>query len=188
MKKYVLTMILGLIVPFGIMAQDLSFGIKAGGNLATLTNNDDFDTRFGVHFGAVANWELSEVFSIQPELLYSAQGYKQDFNGQEVRGKIDYFNIPLMASYDVIDDLSIQVGPQIGLNLRSEVDVEGQGTSTFNVNDVDLSAVFGLQLDIDDSFFVQARYGLGLREVQLNSDFKNSVFSVSLGFMFEGRD
>ena len=188
MKKFMLLLILGGMLSTEALAQDLTFGIKAGINLSTLTQEDDFTTRIAPHFGVALDWAVSEEFSVQPELLYSSQGYKQDFNGQDIRGKIDYFNVPVLASYEIIDDLSIQAGPQIGINIRSEVDVEGQGTGNINVNDVDVSAVFGLQLEIDDSFFAQARYGLGLREVPLNSDFKNSVISVSLGFFFDKPD
>ncbi|NNK86780.1 MAG: PorT family protein [Flavobacteriaceae bacterium] len=185
MKKIIQIVILSTVFPCGMIAQDLTFGAKAGGNLATLTNNDDYEAKFGLHFGAVAEWEISDDFSIQPELLYSAQGYKRDIEGRTLRAKIDYLNIPLMASYEVIDDVCLMAGPQIGLNLRAELEGEGQEGQRIPVNDVDASAVFGIQVEVDDSFFIQARYAMGLSEIRTNIDEKHSVFSVSLGFFFD---
>ena len=185
MKKNILLMILSIIFSNEISAQDLTFGAKAGGNLATLTNNDEYESKFGMHFGAVAEWELSDDFSIQPELLYSAQGYERELEGRTLRAKIDYFNIPIMLSYELIDDVCLMAGPQIGLNLRADLEGEGQEDQRIPANDVDASAVFGLQVEVDDSFFIQARYAMGLSEIRTNIDEKHSVFSLSMGFFFD---
>ena len=79
-------------------------------------------------------------------------------------------------------------GPQIGLNIRAELEGEGQEAQRLNVNDVDASAVFGIQIKVDDSFFIQGRYALGLSEVRFNQDEKHSVFSLSIGFFFDTVD
>lgn len=54
------------------------FGVKAGLNLASVTGDftDDFDGRASLHFGVVAEFKISDVFSFQPELIYSSQGAK----------------------------------------------------------------------------------------------------------------
>ena len=36
------------------------------------------DSRTSIHLGVTAEIAISDVFSIQPELLYSGQGYKAD--------------------------------------------------------------------------------------------------------------
>ncbi|MBT8259480.1 MAG: PorT family protein [Bacteroidia bacterium] len=185
MKKIMLMLVLSSMFLNELVAQDLTFGAKAGVNLSTLTNNDDYDSRYGIHFGAVAEWEISDKFSLQPELLYSGQGYKRDLEGRTLRGKIDYLNIPLMASVEVMNDVSLMAGPQIGINLRAELDGEGQEIQRLTVNDVDASVVFGIQIDVDASFFIQGRYALGLSEVRINQEEKHSVFSVSMGFYFD---
>ncbi len=133
----------------------------------------------------MADIKFSENFSIQPEFVYSAQGYEQIFNDQDVKAKIDYFNIPILIDYTVIDGLSVQVGPQIGINLRAELEGESQETSKIFVKNIDFSTVVGMQYDIDDSFFIQGRYALGLSEVRVNSESKHSVFSISLGFFID---
>ncbi|NNF81747.1 MAG: PorT family protein, partial [Flavobacteriaceae bacterium] len=60
MKKIMLMLVLSSMFLNELVAQDLTFGAKAGVNLSTLTNNDDYDSRYGIHFGAVAEWEISD--------------------------------------------------------------------------------------------------------------------------------
>ena len=102
MRFFSLLIIGGFLCFNTVGAQELTFGAKVGGNLATLTNNDEYDQKFGMHFGAVGELELSDNLSLQPELLYSAQGYKRDFEGRTIRAKIDYLNLPLLFSYELI--------------------------------------------------------------------------------------
>ena len=168
----------------GLYGQGVNFGAKAGLNASNFTNNDDFNTKIGLHFGAVANIYISEKFSFQPELFYSAQGYNSDFNGQDVRAKIDYFNLPFLVDYKINDNISLQVGPQIGFNIRSEITVENQENVSAFVNDIDMSASFGLQYKFDSGFFTQARYVMGINDVSRTESYKNSVISLSIGFFF----
>ena len=88
----------------------------------------------------------------------------------------------------MFENVRITAGPQIGINIREELDGEGQETQRLNVNSVDASAVFGIQIEVDESFFIQGRYALGLSEVRLNRDEKHSVFSLSLGFFIDKAD
>ena len=168
-------------------AQNVVFGAKAGGNLATLTGNSDFEYKFGAQFGAVANIALSLDFSLQPELFYSAQGYRRNENGVRETGKIDYFNLPVLINFRVAEGFSLQAGPQLGVNIRNEREVEGgigDNTALF-INDIDFSAALGLQYFFDASFFAQARYTFGLSEVVRNLNQRHSVISLSFGFFFD---
>jgi len=183
MKNITLTLLLLGIT--NTYAQMSSFGFKVGANFATLTNNDNFDSKFGFNFGAVGDIELSNTLSWQPEILYSAQGYEGTFNNEDVRAKIDYFIIPMMLDYEFVNNLSIQAGPQFGFNIRSEREIGTQEPQNLNVRGVDVSAAFGLQYFFDSNFFIQGRYALGLNEVVINEDNQNSVFSFSVGFFVD---
>ena len=185
MKNVLIVLIFIVLTGSTVNAQGITFGVKAGGNLAKFTNNDEFEFKFGPHFGAVADIEISEVFSLQPELLFSAQGYNQDFNGQRVKAKVDYFNIPIMASYMIAEGLRLQAGPQVGINLRKDIEVDDVEQSSIFVNDVDVSAIFGFQYMIDKSFFTQLRGAVGLTEIVTNLDQKHFVISLSFGFLFD---
>ena len=89
-KLFTITMAL---VAFTISAQNITFGAKAGLNFASMAGDDadGLDGRTSFHLGVTAEIEMSDTFSIQPELLYSGQGYTID---GDVTGKVDYINLP----------------------------------------------------------------------------------------------
>ena len=192
MKNQILFILCIALSLTAISAQNIIFGAKIGGNLATFGGEsanselENIDPKFGLNFGAVATIELSDAFSLQPELFYSAQGYKRDVDGLKSKAMIDYFHLPILVDLTVVEGLSLQAGPQLGINIRKELEVDGQENSSGpNVNDFEASAAFGLQYTSDANFFVQARYTMGLSEVFLNDEAKSSVFSFSIGFFFD---
>ena len=75
MKRVVLVLA-ALVLCFTVNAQGVDLGLKAGMNLSTFSGDDtdDLSSKIGIHIGAVANIAISEVFSVQPEVVYSAQG------------------------------------------------------------------------------------------------------------------
>ncbi len=65
----------------GAKAQDVKFGAKAGLNVAYFISNTESDIagpKYNFHLGGTAEIKLTDKFSIQPELLYSAQGLTFD--------------------------------------------------------------------------------------------------------------
>jgi hypothetical protein len=193
MKNQILFILCFALTLTSISAQNIRFGAKVGGNFATFggerANSDlaDIDPKFGLNFGAVASIKISNAFSIQPELYYSAQGYKNEVEGIKSKAMIDYFNVPILADLTLADGLSVQAGPQIGINIRKELEDDGlENTgSNLNVNDIEVAAAFGLQYKFDGNFFIHARYAMGLSEVFINDTAKSSVFSFSIGFLFD---
>lgn len=197
MKKVLLFLVLGMFGMASVNSQ-IKFGAKAGVNFADITgkNVDSFDGRTSFHFGAVAEIEISEKFSFQPELIYSSQGsdYSEDFEGQSFEGtvKVDYLNIPLMAKYYIMEGLSIEGGPQIGflLSAKDEYD-DGEDDLKDFLKSTDFGINFGLGYKLDNGLFFSARYNLGLSDNLDNSEFesegaeyKNSVIQLSVGYFF----
>lgn len=146
MKK--LLLIVGVAVfTLSTQAQEVRMGVKAGLNMASIGGDDtgDAKSRTGFHIGGLVEIPISEKFSVQPELLYSAQGakeeYSESFNEPGFSGtikatdklKLDYINIPIMAKYYVIDGLAIEAGPQIGFLMSAkesaELDISGDWPS-----------------------------------------------------------
>ncbi len=139
-----------------VNAQDFKFGAKAGINLANLRNNGETtDSRPSIHFGLVAEYKLSEQFTVQPELLYSGQGAKGKSYVDEldITLKFDYLNLPIMFKYYV--------------------------TST------DFGFNFGLGFKVNKNLFFDARYNLGLSDISDEDlDIHNGTFQISVGYMF----
>ena len=197
MKKLMLFAALAVGYLSAINAQDISFGAKAGLNLASVSGDDTsgLDSRLSFHLGAVAELEISEKFSIQPELLYSSQGAKYEdsytdfgFNiTEKVVAKYDYLNLPIMAKYYIAEGFSIEAGPQIGVLLKAEADIENLNEFT---KGIDFGLNFGFGYKLDNGLNFAARYNLGLSNIndgEGSDEFKNqnAVFQISLGYFFK---
>ncbi|WP_267739639.1 porin family protein [Myroides injenensis] len=194
MKKITLSLVAALAFGFAANAQtpDVKFGVKGGLNFSNLTNFNDASSLTGFHIGGLAEIFINEKFSIQPELLYSAQGASVDgpiyadgeFIGiiKDAKLKLNYINIPVMAKYYVWEGLNIQAGPQFGFNVDSKlesVDVK-DSFKTF-----DLGVNFGAGYELPVGLFFDARYNVGLTKVNKEGDnVKNGVFQLSVGYKF----
>ncbi len=206
MKKVILTaFVLGTITT-AVAQQQVKFGPKAGLNFANLSGDDNSDMLTGFHVGAVAEIKFNEKFSIQPEVVYSAQGSSRSgsttllgitssFEGKQ---KLDYINVPIMAKYYIIDGFSVEAGPQIGFLMKAESEldttiagvnsnVKGDNKDSFKSTDFGLG--LGLAYDLPVGLFVNARYNLGLSDIRENTSagdaVKNNVIQVGIGYKFD---
>jgi hypothetical protein len=186
MKKLLFFAALAVLVITSTSAQ-VSFGAKAGANFASLSGDgaDGVDGRTSFHIGGVVNIGVSELFSVQPELVYSAQGWTEDSPFGEVVGKLDYINIPIMADFTLAEGFSLQGGPQFGINVTSEVELDGETADIEDVESLDMGVGIGAQYRMTDlGLFFQARYMIGINDVVEDAEVKNSVISLSVGWFF----
>ncbi|MBB1139174.1 porin family protein [Myroides sp. WP-1] len=177
---------------------NVKYGAKAGLNFANISDLSGSSNKTGFHIGGVAEIFINEKFSIQPELLYSTQGAKYDvdidFENIMVNAKstikLNYLNIPIMAKYYVMDGLSLQAGPQIGINLAAEQEVKALGQKMTvkikdNTNAIDFGLNFGAGYELPVGVFFDARYNLGLTKIiDEGETSKHRVFQVSIGYKF----
>ncbi len=186
-----ITLLLAALV-FGLgslTAQDLDFGVKAGLNIADLTG--DFENggkaRTSLHLGGVAELSLSEQFSVQAELLYSAQGAIDEDDTDE-KWRVDYLSLPVLAKYYVTEGLSLEAGPQLGFLLKAEVEDNGETTDFKDITKgTDLGLALGLGYKLSSGLHFGARYFFGSDiNDQDTSDIKvtNSVIQLSVGYFF----
>lgn len=171
---------------------NFTYGAKVGLN-ATNISNSDMKNKMSFHLGAFAEWKLSDFVGIQPELVYSRQGArdKYDENGSKVKVKtrVNYLNIPILAKLYVLEDLSVDLGPQFGfaLNAKSKYKVGGHTSKDkiTNNNTFDFSFAVGASYNFDD-FIFSARYNIGLSNMwdkdKVGENLKNHVFQLSVGY------
>ncbi|MDN3491826.1 porin family protein [Winogradskyella bathintestinalis] len=185
MKKLLFTVVLATI---GFIhqsyAQEITFGAKAGLNVSNFSGGDaDRNSLIAFHVGAISEIPLGQRFSLQPELLYSRQGSEaQDV----VKIKVDYLAIPIMAKYYIVDDFSIELGPQFSflINDKGEYINSDLPDADTDASNFDFGANVGLGYNIGTNLFVQARYNFGITTVVENPDITNNVFQLSLGYKF----
>ena len=189
MKKLILLFTIGAIYSYAATAQEITFGAKAGVNFATLQPDlPDPATRTSIHLGGVAEIAVSEMFSVQPELLYTSNGVKDESDDDEIV-RLDYIALPILAKYYVVDALSIEAGPQLGFLLSAEVEDNGETTDLKdNTKSVDLGFAIGVGYKLEQGVNFALRYYLGSDINDIDEDpeqFKNRVFQISVGYFFK---
>ncbi|GGD18537.1 porin family protein [Flavobacterium orientale] len=220
-KNLITSLVVVLLTTLNVAAQKVTFGAKAGLNLATLTGDiDGVKTIPGYHVGGIADIQITEKFSIQPELLYSLEGGKSSFFYEDEftlfdtkeRYELGYLNLPVMAKYHFADGLSLEVGPQIGyllhanshydvnINFGDEINIDESGKEDIKdfVEKINVGVNFGLGYQLKNNLFFQARYHLGLTDINKDlqeegfeeepseslGKIKNSSFQFSIGYRF----
>jgi len=141
--------------------------------------------------------DVSDKFSIQPELLYSAQGAKYEDEVLKETIKLDYLNLPIMAKFYVADGFSLEAGPQVGFLLSAKGKVEAGGESIeADIKElfkgIDFGFNFGVGYKLPSGINFGARYNLGLSNIiEPDSEFnvgdvknQNGVIQLSLGYFF----
>lgn len=203
MKKLFLGAFMALFCITYVNAQGVTFGAKAGVNLASFKgeSSDGYDGRTSFHLGAVAEISISDVFSVQPELLYSSQGAKGENSliNRKFTYKLNYLTIPIMAKYYFAEGFSIVAGPQVGILLSAKEDYEeitgsisDSGTDDVKeiVNGIDFGLNFGIDYKMETGLNFGARYNFGLSNIwddaisDESANPENSVFQISVGYFF----
>lgn len=188
-------------------AQSATFGIKAGASLTNFTgkNIKDAKNKFGFNGGLIANFAVNDIFSVQPELLYSMKGAKTEetIAGLPIIGAITnnttlhYVDVPVLAHMNA-GGLFFELGPQIGFLASAKIKEEltnGQ-SSTYDVKDkiknVDFGYAGGLGYQLKNGPGVGLRYNGGFSNLNKNGysngyDVRNSAFQLYATYMFGGK-
>ncbi len=207
MKNLLLILIVVFFIFTSSTAQKIKYGFKIGINIANIIGDetDDLNTIRLLHTGAVAEIMISDEFSFQAELLYSAQGAKSDYI--ETLGEVifshtsvnlEYINVPLLAKFYIVDGLSLEAGPQVGFLLTAdrefgkidnrEIEL-GEEDILDEIKGIDFGLNFGLGYKLDREIFLVARYNLGLSNINDvegadNLKKQNRVIQFSVGYFF----
>ena len=178
-----------------------SFGVKGGVNFATVNGDfDSPDSRTSFHVGALAEFPLADIFSLQVEALYSGQGFEYNVpaipflsEGGKVEYQLDYINVPVLAKVYLFKGFSLEAGPQFSFLVNEEIDsapTDNDGdTNTDSAKDFEFGFAGGVTFQTDMGLFATARYNQGVTEIfesREDADNKatNSVFQIGIGFKF----
>jgi len=207
MKKIIFSIATLFAIGFTAHSQEIKYGVKAGLNIADWGGDAEHtNVRAGFNAGVLAEIKF-ENFAVQPEIVYSQQGTKVTVNNYfgnsldssiEYTSKLDYINVPIAVKYYIIEGLSIQAGPQIGflISAKEKGEFTGGGQSETEEVDakdayekVDFSLFGGIGYDLPIGIFLQARYNVGLSNINKdpevpNVKLTNNVFLFSVGYKF----
>lgn len=160
---------------------------KVGINIANLTDLDDSDPRVGFVGGVEGEYQATDIFSVSAGVLYSMQGAKSKVSGVTETMKLDYINVPILANVYVVKGLAVKLGIQPGFKVNSEykLDAGGKTASTdVDAKSFDFSIPVGISYEFSN-IQLDARYNWGLTKTFDNTDCKNSVFQITLGYKFD---
>lgn len=184
MKKIMVAAL--LVVSTTGFAQKFQIGAKAGVNLSNYSGtNFQTNTMVGFHVGGLINFKFGEVFSVQPEAIFSTQGAQYENAGTKSNLEVSYLNVPVMAKLD-FGSLYVEAGPQVGFKTSESASIPNQSINGF-AKGLDLSVAAGLGYHTKSGLGIGARYIAGVSKVgdfdkttTVDPDFKNSVVQVSI--------
>lgn len=182
-------------------AQSIQLGLKAGANIANVsgpgTSGISTSSLIGFNAGAYLGIGLSDNLFIQPEVVYSGQGFKESesysgttYSGTQTEG---YVNIPVLVKYKLPVGLYFETGPQVGFLISAKAKASGVSVtdkSSFNSTDFAWAVGAGFQIPATQ-FSIDLRYNIGLANIANNSSsgsgssggsVKNSV--IQIGVMY----
>lgn len=141
---FLFSILFAFIIPC-IKAQEIS--LVGGMNFSNMVDKDNdynyakednYKSRLGGHVGLLLGFDLSENISFQTGLMLSTKGYKivvkEDGEKIVVTSKLNYLDIPLLASYnyEINDDFKIYagLGPVLGLAISGKEVIKGNDSDT----------------------------------------------------------
>ena len=161
------------------------YGMKAGLNMANFSGDDadpdegDKKSRTGFSAGGFLTYGITEMFAVQPELLYTMKGAKYEWDGGSATTKFDYLEIPVLVKVSIPTEGNIGphffIGPSLGILLgaKNKVEIDGEDpeglAGDHDVKDetksTEFGLVFGAGVDIGmphSAITIDGRFGLGL--------------------------
>lgn len=207
-KQSKILSLFALISLMSVLASNTSYaqaraGIKGGLNVSNLYIDDihDENARYGFNVGLYGQVLSSDVFALQPELLYSTKGSEAFYDGvfeQKVKYNLNYLDLPVLAVFKLGKSAEIQVGPYASYLLNANVSYSGDIANGDDEIDKDqlksydygLVGGFGMNFG---NIQVGARYNYGLVKIAdsdaaelLLGDSKNSVAQLYVSFNLMG--
>ena len=165
----------------------VNLGIKGGLNYFNVHNDDGtkYDSRFGYHFGLLGHIHFDNHFAIQPEIVYSAQGAKNTIDNGSTKYNLDYINAPVLFQYMFDNGFRLQAGPQVGFLIGAKSKNNDVTDIKDNYKPIDFSVSIGASYIFPPTGFgIDARYNLGLSNINENSAVKSTNRGVQLGIFY----
>ncbi len=189
-----------------LQSQDVHYGAKAGANYSSVVGDltDGVKFRLSGHAGIFLQFEFSEGFTLQPELLYVSQGFQYSSDlfsieseaplpaGNDFRTNVqlNYLAIPVLGTFALNERYSVHFGPQFAFLLNQVTKIKSldepdginakSKASTSGKFLLDYGVAAGIDIKFGTNISMTPRFYLGLRN-RLNGREDNlQNYNVSL--------
>jgi opacity protein-like surface antigen len=201
MKKICFIGILSILF-MGTSFAQTRIGVTAGLNVSNITGEEESsDYKAGFQAGVVADFAITENFSIIPELLFSQRGFKGTEDSSTFSATLNYLQLPVNAAYkfDVGSGskLFIFAGPYIGYGVSASGKIKDNDTGVsvsapvkFGSNENEIKPFdFGIDVGVGyqyEKIFFKLQFNPGFLNLNNGdgSSSKNTNFAVSVGYFF----
>lgn len=182
------------VLPNAVFARGLAVGPKLGLDLANLTGSDvqNNSIKIGAEIGGYLTYSFSDLIALQPELIYTMKGANFDVGGRTFSDNFNYLEIPILARLSFLKGKThpiVFLGPEVAMLLSADAN----GTDIKDrLNSTDFGIVLGAGVGLGlgrGTLTIDARYDLGLTSIGKEQagktpDVKNSVISLTVGYLF----
>ena len=178
MKKIILLAAAVLMAASASFAQ-FNLGGRAAINFGTVwgDNTEDVPWGFGFNAGLATKIGINDMFAVAPEVTIDLRRSSDAV----ITWSTWAIDIPVLARINLMPTLFVEVGPQIGIILSSEAEMDYiLGTTTINYGDADILNTFEIGLaagagySITPNLDVNFRLALGFTSIL--DDSKNDDF------------
>ncbi len=219
LKIFFASIVVVTLLGHAAVAGGFSYGAKVGMTLANITQTpeeweQDKASKSGFTGGVFLNYAINNNFSLQPELLYTQKGVKDNlYDGiikVDLTAAFDYIEIPVLAKYSFTPQKRFRPcifgGPCVAFTLSSELEATAlifsagiDFSSLTHVTDFGIVAGGGFDYSLGKGMIIcDARFYMGFTNVILSGDFeingstqtideddfKNYGFSLMVGYGF----
>lgn len=194
LKKALLTVFLFIVFASTSYCQNLSIGLKGGGNISRMSFEEpSFDNKykFGPSLGISFSYQLNSYIAVESDLIYSIKGTRHIANtfvgttksNDEYDYSLDYISVPLLAKFYLPTESSLRPYAELGtsfnflMNNKREFIPDPNLTHTMEVKPTDFTSktkafdyglIFSLGTDYHWSsriITLEFRYDTGLTNI-----------------------
>lgn len=171
-------------------AQSVRFGLKAGGNYSTLyfKNVTRPDRRLGLSAGGFARLPFAKnsLFSLQPELVYSAKGTQATYLGQTDRSRFHYLELPVLVHLQA-QGIFVEAGPQLSYLFGARFEsAAGTETGLAGYRRLIVGAAAGVGYQVPMGLSLTLRYANDLTRLARQGP-RHTLYQLQLGYLFAQR-
>lgn len=193
MKKGLIFVLFALVSV--VSFSQISWNAKVGMNMSNFTGDMDTDMKVGFNVGVGMEYQFSEMWSIQPSLMFTQKGAQIDVEGETLKFNPMYLELPIFAAarFAVAENQNIVVkaGPYFAYGIAGKakaggekMDLFGDGDDQLDMKRFDAGIGVGVAYEIN-KFFVDLTGGFGLTKLFDGDDApKNMNFSIGVGYKF----
>ena len=163
-------------------------GVKGGVNLSSWRGDDAEGTKAKVGFygGVFYNFKIQKSWSMQPELVFSAEGVQSETNSKS-KLNTNFLNFTPLLRYNTSSGFFIGTAPQLGFLLTAKAT---DGNNNVDVKDsfkgINFSWAVAAGYEFKNGFGFNARYNFGLSNISdiSGKNTKTGVFQFGLRYAF----